>query len=146
MKLSPQRAMCSQNVVAYYECGVQGHYKKDCPKLKNGNSGNQRGNGNAGTNPDSNIVTGHHVFLAHVTIKETKDKSGEKRLKDVPIVQNFLKVFLEDFPGLPPTRQVEFQIDLMPGAAPVAQAPYRLAPSEMKELSNSCKNYLTRDL
>ncbi|GKB58526.1 putative reverse transcriptase domain-containing protein [Tanacetum coccineum] len=38
-------------------------------------------------------------------------------------------------PGLPPTRQVEFQIDLMPGAAPVARAPYRLAPSEMKELS-----------
>ncbi|GJW86058.1 putative reverse transcriptase domain-containing protein [Tanacetum coccineum] len=37
--------------------------------------------------------------------------------------------------GLPPTRQVEFQIDLMPGAAPVARAPYRLAPSEMKELS-----------
>ncbi|GKE81459.1 hypothetical protein Tco_1551459, partial [Tanacetum coccineum] len=38
-------------------------------------------------------------------------------------------------PGLLPTRQVEFQIDLMPGAAPVARAPYRLAPSEMKELS-----------
>ncbi|GKD79892.1 hypothetical protein Tco_1342513 [Tanacetum coccineum] len=37
--------------------------------------------------------------------------------------------------GLPPTRQVEFQIDLIPGAAPVARAPYRLAPSEMKELS-----------
>ncbi|GKG17289.1 hypothetical protein Tco_0362246, partial [Tanacetum coccineum] len=37
--------------------------------------------------------------------------------------------------GLPPTRQVEFQIDLMPGVAPVTRAPYRLAPSEMKELS-----------
>ncbi|GKF66882.1 hypothetical protein Tco_0193399, partial [Tanacetum coccineum] len=41
-----------------------------------------------------------------------------------------------DWPGLPPTRQVEFKIDLIPGAAPVARAPYRLAPSEMKELSN----------
>ncbi|GJX97782.1 putative reverse transcriptase domain-containing protein, partial [Tanacetum coccineum] len=47
----------------------------------------------------------------------------------------FLGVFHEDLPGLPPTRQMEFQIDLMPGAAPIARAPYRLAPSEMKELS-----------
>ncbi|GJX59390.1 putative reverse transcriptase domain-containing protein [Tanacetum coccineum] len=45
----------------------------------------------------------------------------------------------EDLPGLPPTRQVEFQIDLVPGAAPVARAPYRLAPSEMKELSEQLK-------
>ncbi|GJR60418.1 putative reverse transcriptase domain-containing protein [Tanacetum coccineum] len=182
-----------------YECGVQGHFKRDCPKLKNGNRGNQRGNnnapakvyvvGNAGTNPDSNIVTelgsfdviigmdwlskyhavidcaekivripwgnetliihgdgskqgngtrlniisctkthkyllkGHHVFLASITAKEAEDKSGEKRLEDVPIVQDFPEVFPEELPGLPPTRQVEFQIDLIPGAAPVARAP-----------------------
>ncbi|GJU64233.1 putative reverse transcriptase domain-containing protein [Tanacetum coccineum] len=208
-----------------------GHFKKDCPKLKNGNHGNQHGNGNApakvyvvgnaGTNPDSNVVTdtfllndryasilfdtgadrsfvsttfssliditpttldhyydvklvdgkiiristiirgctlnfldhpfninlmpielgsfdviiGHNVLLAHVTIKETEDKSGEKRLEDVPIVRDFPEVFPEDLSGLPPTRQVEFQIDLMPGVAPVARAPYRLAPSKMKELS-----------
>ncbi|GKF00171.1 putative reverse transcriptase domain-containing protein, partial [Tanacetum coccineum] len=62
-------------------------------------------------------------------------KSDEKRLEDIPIVREFLEVFLEDLPGLPPVRQVEFQIDLIPGAAPVAQAPYRLAPSEMQELS-----------
>ncbi|GJT69955.1 putative reverse transcriptase domain-containing protein [Tanacetum coccineum] len=80
-------------------------------------------------------IVRYHVFLAHVTTKETEDKSKEKRLEDVPIVQDFPKVFLEDLPGLPPTRQVEFQIDLIPGAAPVARAPYRLAPSEMKELS-----------
>ncbi|GJX69998.1 putative reverse transcriptase domain-containing protein [Tanacetum coccineum] len=185
-----------------------GHFKKDCPKLKNLNRGNQRWNGNAptqiyvvgnaGTNPDSNVVTvfdaiigmdwlskyhtvidcakkivhipwgnetliiygdrsnqgngtrlniisctkthkyllkGHNVFLAHVTTKETEDKSGEKRPEDVPIIRDFPKVFPEDLPGLLPTRQVEFQIDLMPGAAPVSQAPYRLAPSEMKEFS-----------
>ncbi|GJS01518.1 putative reverse transcriptase domain-containing protein [Tanacetum coccineum] len=45
------------------------------------------------------------------------------------------KVFPDELPGLPPPRQVEFRIDLIPGAAPVARAPYRLAPSEMKELS-----------
>ncbi|GJX61222.1 putative reverse transcriptase domain-containing protein [Tanacetum coccineum] len=252
----------TQNDVTCYECGVQGHYKKNCPKLKNGNRGNLCGNinapakvyevGNAGTNPDSNFVTGtfllndryasilfdtcadrsfvsttfssliditpttldhfydveladekiigintiirgctlnflnhpfninlmpvelgsfdviigmdwlskyhavidcaekivripwgnetlliygNHVFLAHVTTKETEDKSGEKRLEDVPIVRDFPKVFPEELPGLPPTRQVEFKIELMPSAVPVARAPYRLAPSEMKELS-----------
>ncbi|GJR57087.1 hypothetical protein Tco_1499249 [Tanacetum coccineum] len=54
-------------------------------------------------------------------------------------IQDFPEVFPEDLPGLPPTRQVEFQIDLVPGAAPVARAPYRLAPSEMKELSEQLK-------
>nr|GEW67401.1 putative reverse transcriptase domain-containing protein [Tanacetum cinerariifolium] len=198
-----------------YECEAQGHFNRDCPKLKNNNRGNQGGNGNAlakvyavgrgGTNPDSNVDTGtfllnncyafvlfdtgvdrsfvstafsfqiditpstldHYydveltdgriisdrgnqthlniisctkmnkymlkgcpIFLAHVTTKETEDKSEKKRLKDAPIVQDFPEVFPEDFLGLPPTRQGEFQIDLIPGAAPVARAPYRLAPSE----------------
>ncbi|GJU43582.1 putative reverse transcriptase domain-containing protein [Tanacetum coccineum] len=81
------------------------------------------------------LLKGHHVFLAHVTTKETEDKSGEKRLEDVPIVREFPEVFPKDLPGLPPTRQVEYQINLMPGAAPVARAPYRLAPFEIKELS-----------
>ncbi|GJS62174.1 putative reverse transcriptase domain-containing protein [Tanacetum coccineum] len=58
------------------------------------------------------------VFLAHVTVKKTKDKSKEKQFEDVPIVKDFSKVFPEDLLGLPPTRQVEFHIDLVPGAAP----------------------------
>ncbi|GJW88778.1 putative reverse transcriptase domain-containing protein [Tanacetum coccineum] len=60
---------------------------------------------------------------------------GREALEDVPIVREFPEVFPEDLPGLPPARQVEFQIDLVPGAAPVARAPYRLAPAEMQELS-----------
>ncbi|GJW02521.1 putative reverse transcriptase domain-containing protein [Tanacetum coccineum] len=79
------------------------------------------------------LLKGCPIFLVHVTNKETEDKLRERRLEDVPIVQDFLKVFLKDFPGFPPTCQVEFQIDLIPCAAPVARAPYRLAPSEMKE-------------
>ncbi|GKD99668.1 putative reverse transcriptase domain-containing protein [Tanacetum coccineum] len=189
------------NKVGHLARDSQGHFKRDCPKLKNNNRGNQGGNGNAsakvyavgraGINPDSNVITGHHyydvelaeeriirlnaiirgytlnflnhpfnmdlmpvelgsldviignemlivhgdgrdrgnethlniisctkmqkymlkgcpIFLAHVTTKETKDKSEKKRLEDVPIVQNFPEVFLEDLSGLPPTRQVEF--------------------------------------
>nr|GEV22669.1 putative reverse transcriptase domain-containing protein [Tanacetum cinerariifolium] len=79
------------------------------------------------------IQKGCQVYLAQVTSKKAEDMSGEKRLEDVPIVREFLKVFLEDLPGLPPARQVEFQIDLVFGAAPVARAPYRLAPAKMQE-------------
>ncbi|GJU43843.1 hypothetical protein Tco_1201109 [Tanacetum coccineum] len=74
----------------------------------------------------------------HISRKSRQVKK-RMRLKDVPIVQDFPEVFPEDLPGLPPTRQVEFQINLVPGAAPVARAPYRLAPSEMKELSEQLK-------
>ncbi|GKB82018.1 putative reverse transcriptase domain-containing protein, partial [Tanacetum coccineum] len=81
------------------------------------------------------LSKGCDVFLAHVTTKEAKDKSDGKRLEDVLIVRDFLEVFPEDLPGIPPARQVEFQIDLVPGAAPVARAPYWLAPSKMKELA-----------
>nr|GEW15553.1 reverse transcriptase domain-containing protein [Tanacetum cinerariifolium] len=55
----------------------------------------------------------------------------EKRIKDIPVVREFPAVFPEDLPGLLPIRQVEFQIDLIPRAAPIARTPYRLAPSEM---------------
>ncbi|GKE72676.1 putative reverse transcriptase domain-containing protein [Tanacetum coccineum] len=84
------------------------------------------------------MIKGCQVF-SYVTTKETEDKLEEKRLEDVPIVRDFPKVFPEDLSGLPLTRQVEFQIDLISGDAPVAQAPYRLAPSKMKELPDQLK-------
>ncbi|GKB17076.1 putative reverse transcriptase domain-containing protein [Tanacetum coccineum] len=92
------------------------------------------------------MLKGGPIFLAHVTTKETEDKSEKKRLEDIPIVRNFPKVFLEDLSGLPLTQQVEFQIDFIPGAALVAQAPYRLAPSEMKELSDQLKELFDKGL
>ncbi|GKA69807.1 putative reverse transcriptase domain-containing protein, partial [Tanacetum coccineum] len=178
-----------------FECGTQGHFRKDCPRMKNnkGNRGNQAGNdrapakvyvvGNAGVNPDNvvaelgsfdaiigmdwlakyqaiivcaekivripwrnktliihgdgstqgsvtrlNIISctktqkymekGFPIFLAHVTAKEVEDKSEKKRLENVPIVQDFPEIFPEDLP---------------------AWAPYRLAPSEIKELSGQLK-------
>ncbi|GKA84487.1 putative reverse transcriptase domain-containing protein [Tanacetum coccineum] len=89
---------------------------------------------------------GCDVFLAHITTKEAKDKSEKKQLEDVPIVRDFPEVFPEDLPGIPPARQVEFQIDLVPGAAPVAWAPYRLAPSEMKERAKQLQELSDNDL
>ncbi|GJR57109.1 putative nucleotidyltransferase, ribonuclease H [Tanacetum coccineum] len=70
------------------------------------------------------------TFLAHVVEKDPK----VKLIQDISVVRDYSEVFPEDFPRLPPPRQVEFQIDLIPRAKPVAKAPYRLAPSEMEEL------------
>ncbi|GKG10814.1 hypothetical protein Tco_0342214, partial [Tanacetum coccineum] len=81
------------------------------------------------------MARGCQIFLEQISAKKEEDMSEGKQLKDVPIIQDFSEMFLEDLSGLPPTRPVEFQIDLIPRAAPVASAPYRLAPSEMKELS-----------
>ncbi|GJS94185.1 reverse transcriptase domain-containing protein [Tanacetum coccineum] len=78
------------------------------------------------------ISRGCQVFMIQVMEK----KSDKKILEDIPVVKEFLDVFPKDLPGLLPIRQVEFQIDLIPGATPVAQTPYRLAPSKMQELSN----------
>ncbi|GJV16191.1 putative reverse transcriptase domain-containing protein [Tanacetum coccineum] len=69
-------------------------------------------------------------------IRVMEKKSDEKRLEDIPVVKEFSDVFPKDLPGLPPIRQVEFQIDLILGAAPVVRTPYRLAPSEMQEIDD----------
>ncbi|GKE85480.1 putative reverse transcriptase domain-containing protein, partial [Tanacetum coccineum] len=68
-----------------------------------------------------------------ITSKKAEDKSEERRLEDISIIRDF-----------PPARQVEFQIHLVPGAAPVAQAPYRLAPAEMQELSTQLQELSNR--
>ncbi|GJV24466.1 putative reverse transcriptase domain-containing protein [Tanacetum coccineum] len=187
----------------------QGHYRSDCPMLKDQNCGNKARNkngvgeargkayvlGGGYANPDSNVVkadgrisetntvlrgytlgllghpfnidlmpvelgsfdviigmdwlANHHamivaneksclIFLAQVTKKEIENESEEKRLEDVPTVRNFPEVFPEDLPGLPPTRQVEFQIDLVPGAASnPCMSPYRLAPTQRKQQQNT---------
>nr|GEU56778.1 putative reverse transcriptase domain-containing protein [Tanacetum cinerariifolium] len=76
--------------------------------------------------------------FVHIPIED------EKRLEDISVVREILEVFPEDLPGLPPI-QVELQLDLIPGAAPVARAPYRLAPSKMQELSDQLQELTDRD-
>nr|GEU64014.1 putative reverse transcriptase domain-containing protein [Tanacetum cinerariifolium] len=218
-----QRALgVNQRVVTCFECGVHGHFKRDCPKLKNYNHGNQGGNGgatvraytvgNTRKNPDANVVTGKFIlnnryalilfdiganrsfvstsFSSLIDIVpsaldhdydvelaggniigvNTSIQGCTLNFLDHPFNIDLMPVELGRFDviigidwlvkyhavivydekiicipfgneilivrGIQPTRKVEFQIDLVPGASPVARAPYRLAPSEMKELSN----------
>ncbi|KAI3726505.1 hypothetical protein L1987_66302 [Smallanthus sonchifolius] len=73
---------------------------------------------------------GCEAYLVYVI-----DKCKEvKELDDVPVVRGYPEVFPEDLPRIPPDREIEFRINLVPDAQPVAKAPYRLAPVEMKEL------------
>jgi len=79
-------------------------------------------------------------FLAYVV----DTNQGAQKLEDVPVVRDFPEVFLDDLPGLPPERDVEFRIDLVPEAKPIAKAPYRLAPSELQELMNQLQELLDK--
>ncbi|GJS25288.1 putative reverse transcriptase domain-containing protein [Tanacetum coccineum] len=138
------------------KCGRQGHFKSDCPKLKDQNHGNKAGNkngvgeargkayvlGGGDANPDSNVVKG--TFLLNDHYASRIFDSGVDRsfvsttfstLLDITPDTLDVSYAVEFANGLPPPRQVEFQIDLVPGVAPVARAPYRLSPSELQELS-----------
>ncbi|GJU74144.1 putative reverse transcriptase domain-containing protein [Tanacetum coccineum] len=90
------------------------------------------------------IEKGCRVFLIQVTKKEEVE-IPEKRIEDVPVVRDFLEVFPKDLTGLPLTRHVEFHIELIPGATPVARAPYHLAPAEMKEIVEQLKELSNKD-
>nr|GEY60681.1 hypothetical protein [Tanacetum cinerariifolium] len=73
-------------------------------------------------------------------------KADEIRLDDIRTIRDFPKVFLDYLTGLPPVSEIEFRINLIPGALPVVKSPYRLAPSEMLELSNQLKELQNKDL
>ncbi|KAD5317689.1 hypothetical protein E3N88_17635 [Mikania micrantha] len=83
---------------------------------------------------------GGQSFLAYVLDVEKEIKE----LNDVPVVRDFPDVFPDDLPGIPCDRDVEFKIDLIPGAKPIAKAPYRLAPSELKELMTQLQDLLDK--
>ncbi|GKD69588.1 putative reverse transcriptase domain-containing protein [Tanacetum coccineum] len=107
-----QRALVgNQTGVTCYECGRQGH----CGRQETRTA---------------------EIRLGTIKLRQELMQLEEEGLTSIPTSSgDFPKVFPEDLPELPPTRQVEFQIDLVPGAAHVARSPYRLAPSEMQELS-----------
>nr|GEU62804.1 putative reverse transcriptase domain-containing protein [Tanacetum cinerariifolium] len=132
-----------QNTGTCFECREPRHFKKNYLKFKNNGNANENGRargkayvlGGGDSNLESNTVTGTFLLNDRYALIlfdsgadrsfEAEDKLKGKRLEDVPIVKDFLEVFLEDLSGIPPARQVEFQIDLVQGVAPVAWAPYR---------------------
>ena len=86
------------------------------------------------------LSQGCEAYLAHVIDTE----KGTPKLDEIPVVKEFPDVFPEELPGLPPDRQIEFVIDLAPGAEPISKAPYRMAPTEMKELAKQLQELLDK--
>ncbi|CAL1353211.1 unnamed protein product [Linum trigynum] len=84
------------------------------------------------------IQEGCEAYLAHV--KEVQ----EKKIEDVLVVMEYPEVFPEDLPGLPPQREVEFDIEVIPGTAPISIPPYRMAPVELKELKEQLQELLEK--
>ena len=83
---------------------------------------------------------GCEAYLAHVVDINKKPP----KIEEIPIVNEFLDVFPDELPGLPPDREIEFTIDLAPGTEPVSKAPYRMAPVEMKELAMQLQELLDK--
>ncbi|GJX38910.1 putative reverse transcriptase domain-containing protein [Tanacetum coccineum] len=125
------------------KCQRTGHLEKDCRAILPGNQHNEGARARAYVvveNPQQNpnVVTEKNPrSLACI-------KADEKKFDDIRVVRDFPEVFPDDLSGLPPVREIEFRIDLIPGASPVVKSPYRLAPSEMLELSNQLKDFKKR--
>jgi hypothetical protein len=78
------------------------------------------------------VVALHLPVISH--IREFLHHVVERRLADIQVVQEFPYVFPEDLPGMSPERAIEFNIELQPGMAPIAKAPYKMSPLELIEL------------
>nr|GFA22013.1 putative reverse transcriptase domain-containing protein [Tanacetum cinerariifolium] len=89
-----------------------------------------------------------HILIEDETliIRGNQSRTRLSLISCIKTEREFPDVFPKELPGLPPVRQVEFQIDLIPGAAHVARAPYRLAPLEMQELSYQLQELADRGL
>ncbi|GJX56243.1 reverse transcriptase domain-containing protein [Tanacetum coccineum] len=92
------------------------------------------------------ILRVHGKRAVGITKALKSAKEDEPKLNDISVVREFEDVLPEDLSGLPPQRQVEFRIDLVPGAMPIAKSPYRLAPSEMQELSGQLQELQDKEL
>ncbi|KAA0041130.1 DNA/RNA polymerases superfamily protein [Cucumis melo var. makuwa] len=141
------RGQCLVGVGMCYQCGPPGHFKKDCLQLiMTKGSGFQKTRlcevvfrGIRKVVPRSLISAlkaekllrkGCTTFLAHVVVMQREKLKPE----DVLVVKEFLDVFPDHLSGLPPNREIKFTIELLPATTPIFQAPYRMAPSELKEL------------
>jgi len=87
------------------------------------------------------VKKGCPAFLCAIKLTEASDLGP----KDIPVVQNFPEVFQEVL-GLPPEREIEFAIELVPGTAPISKAPYRMAPAELTKLKTQVQELLDEGL
>ncbi|WVZ89230.1 hypothetical protein U9M48_035658 [Paspalum notatum var. saurae] len=86
-----------------------------------------------------------HIHLpSHRRSPPTVNATEAQLIKKIPVVSDFPDVFPEELPGLPPDRNVEFAIELVPGTAPVSKRPYRMAPDELKELKTQLQEQLDK--
>ncbi|GKC42336.1 putative reverse transcriptase domain-containing protein, partial [Tanacetum coccineum] len=143
---------------ACFECGGTDHYKAVCPRL---NRAPRQGGMDWLSRHKAKIVSHKKVIriplpnneMLRVLGERPEEKVGHlmsakaegQKLKDIVIVRKFSKVFLNNLSGLPPSQEIEFPIDLVPRATPVAKSPYHLAPSEMEELSSQIRELHDKD-
>ena len=78
-----------------------------------------------------------------VLIQEISQED-DKTLHDIAVVREFPDVFFQDLPGLPPPREVEFAIELIPGSQPIFKPPYRMAPTELKKLKEQLEDLINK--
>nr|GFA84652.1 putative reverse transcriptase domain-containing protein [Tanacetum cinerariifolium] len=141
---TPARGAC-------YECGVR------VVETKNQARGRAFMLGAEEACQDPNIVTGiepselsfrYEIEIASGVLRERLEekarllisaKASDKKQKEIVVVRDFPEVFSNDLSGLSPLREIEFQIESIPGAVPIAKSPYRLAPYELEELSGQLK-------
>ena len=83
-------------------------------------------------------------LLTNETLSRIVNATSAELIKEVPVVCDFTDVFLADLPGLPPDRDVEFTIELLPGTAPISHRPYRMGPEELKELKVQLQELLDK--
>src|SRR5256714_6433584 len=86
------------------------------------------------------IQRGYEAYLAHVI--DTREQST--RVEDIPVVREFQDIFPEELSGLPPDREVDMSIEVVPGTAPISVTPYRMAPLELQELKKQLQELLDR--
>ena len=79
-------------------------------------------------------------YLAYVLNREVEPLE----LQQIPVVGEFLDLFPEELPGLPPEREVEFSIELLPGTSPISRAPYRMEPTELRELKAQLQDLIDK--
>ncbi|XP_058741301.1 uncharacterized protein LOC131613670 [Vicia villosa] len=119
--------------VTCFNCGEKGHVSTKCDKPKK-----EQAKGKVFALSSAGATTDERLIQATLDVRE------KRTIEEFPIVCEFAEVFPDDIIDLPPEREVEFSIDLVPGTGPVLMAPYRMSASELKELKSQLEELLEK--